>query len=135
MMEVYDTTARLLEQALDALALRQRATAANLVNATTPGYRARRVSDEAELRAALGSDAPLVLRTTHPAHLDRPSPTEVRPNVSVAHPAFARNDLNTVRVEEEIVGLVQTTMRYTAMARLLAGRLGVVRAAITEGRF
>ena len=45
-----------------------------------------------------------------------------------------RNDGNTVDVDREMSKLAETTMLYNAMGQMTAGKLGVLRTAINEGR-
>ena len=55
-MELFtDTASAGIERALDGVAAQQRATAANIANAATPGYRAQRVSFADNLASAMAS--------------------------------------------------------------------------------
>jgi flagellar basal-body rod protein FlgB len=100
-----------LERYMDLLSARQRLVASNIANADTPGYHARDIDFQAELRNAGG--APLA--------------------VEVAGLA-ARNDGNNVSLDREARLLSENALRFQLASTLARGQLRLVRSAIEEGK-
>jgi len=103
-----------LERALDAVSLRQRVTSDNLANAMTPGYRAQRVDFENALAGAIASGDPAS------------SPVAVR---DAGNPA--REDGNSVIVEDEAATLMRSGLQYQALVEATTYKLGLLRTAIS----
>lgn len=107
----------LIAKALDGLHARQLATAQNIANANSPGYRPIKVTFEENLRAAashgVGAIADVVPRT------------EMAPV-----PRFA----DEMRLDLEIATASQTAMRYGALLTVLESRGGLMRAVIAGAR-
>lgn len=122
-----DPTSQGLEAALRGLAARHLATAHNLANLDTPGFARVEVDSESALAAALarGSQSPQEARARLAALAAQPRRDRASP---------ARADGNNVDVDREMVALAQNALRYRAAAELLAGRLRMLRIAISEGR-
>ena len=105
-----------VEAGLDGVALRQRVIADNIANAETPGFRARRVSFEESLAAALAAGTPEAATAT------------------VLDAGTEPNGVgNTVRLEREVADLVKSGLQYDALVAALNYKLGLLRSAI-EGR-
>ncbi len=109
---------RVIDAALKGLSLRQRAIASNLANVDTPGYKALRVRFEDKLRQAIRN---------------RDYPLEA-PRVEVDGSTAMRNDGNNVDVDEQLVLLNDTVLRYSALIQVMNRRLALLRTVITEGR-
>jgi flagellar basal-body rod protein FlgB len=108
-------SALLINRVLDGLSMRQQATAHNIANAGSPGFRPIRVTFEDALRdaAALGPDA-----------ISRISP---RMTESQAAPGEMRLDL-------ELATAAETGLRYGALIDLLGRQMAISRAAIRGGQ-
>ena len=111
-----DSTASAIYAALNGLAARQRVIADNVANVETPGYIAGRVSFEDSLRAAIengdpGSTSVLTQQSTDP----------VNPNG------------NNVSLDNEVVSLTDTDLRYQLMVQAMNQKLGLLRTAIGNG--
>ena len=129
-----DSTNQVLHTALDGLARRQQVTANNIANAETPGFKASIVTFESQLNARLpGATHEPVLAQTHPAHLSAQA-QPAGPQVVELRDTLGRNDRNNVDIDREMVTLAETSAAYNAVTRLTAKRLGLLKAAITEGR-
>lgn len=136
-----DTAFRVLTAALDGLARREAALASNLANIDTPGYRPVAVPFEGALqqelarsssgREAVGAD--LELQRSDPRHLSGSiAPGGGAPAASAVFDGSLRNDRNTVDLESEMTALVETQLRYSASARLLSGKLEMVRDVVSS---
>ena len=141
-----DPATRVLTTAMSGFALREQAIAANMANIDTPGYHAVTTDFEDELAAALDEAAGTTLAMNAPT--DGPSaaaglragagtglqgmatggaaaggPALDRQADGVAH----RMDGNGVDVESEMTALAETQLKYSAVSRMLNGKLGMLR--------
>ena len=120
-----DITSTVLSKTLDGAAARQKAIANNIANVETPGYKRSYVSFESELKKILqqpnGHDIRLGLKSLTPVSvLDLLSP--------------AKPDGNNVNIDGEVADLAKTALKYKAATVLLEAKIGMLRAAITEGK-
>lgn len=121
---VSDVTSAALERALAGEAARQRATADNLANLDTPGYRPRGVAFEDQLRAALTAQ-------DDPEGMERVE--GVQPHAGVATSGPLRRDGNGVDLEAEMVQLSESQLHYAAVTKLLAHKFQMLKTVATEG--
>lgn len=127
---ISDRVDLLLKKAMDGLSLRQQVISNNIANVDTPGFKAARVSFEANLRRALQSGTALSL--TDPRHME---PPEYQPNPSVqVVNTVGRTDGNNVDIDLEMTQLAETSIRYSALVEVLGKRLAALRTVINEGR-
>jgi len=121
---VADLTTRVLESALDGAAAQHRVAANNIANVETPGYTAKRVRFEEQLRIALRAE-----QGGEPG-----GPVErLRPEIASTGDA-AGPDGNNVSVEAEMTELGEAALRYRTLTRMLSRRLQMVGTAIGDGR-
>lgn len=127
-MRLFDATKiPLLSKALDAYALRQKVTAANIANVTTPGYKSQRVSFEERLAQAQHG---LQLRgtQTNAGHLpigggnsaERAQP-EVQRTADDPPPGYSEmaSGFNDVDIDHEMAELAKNQIRFKFSSRLL----------------
>ncbi|NJM51334.1 MAG: hypothetical protein HC843_11080 [Sphingomonadales bacterium] len=93
-------------KAMDGLSMRAQATAQNIANANSPGYRPIRVSFEETLKAAAGRSAEDV--------------RAVQPALVMAETIDGSHDL---RIDLELATATRTAGRYGTLAELLNRRL------------
>lgn len=107
-----DVTMAALQTMLRGLSERQRAIANNVANIETPGFIARKVEFETSLREALadgtGVASPTTVRSTNPA----------LPNG------------NNVLLEEEMLSLQDTNLRYQLAIEAMTSKLNLIRASM-----
>lgn len=110
-------TSVVIAKALDGLTARAEATAANIANANSPGYRPMRVDFETALRRAAGQGGDAV--------------AAVRPETSWGvTPAFGTE----ARLDLELATASETSLRFAALIDVLGREMGLMRAAIAGGR-
>jgi flagellar basal-body rod protein FlgB len=119
-----DLTSAVLERALTGEASRQRATADNLANVNTPGYRPRQVVFEEQLRSAVQAqegrgDAERVARVEPLSVPDGSGPL--------------RGDGNGVDLEAEMVRMAESELHYSALLKLMSRKLTMMKSVATEG--
>lgn len=112
-MMIGDATTSGLQEALRGLDVRRAAHEANIANVETPGYKARSVDFESELRRAM----------------DAGDLGSVSPNISVSREAGRANG-NNVNVGEEMVSLTQTALTQELLIRAMNDKFGLVRTAL-----
>jgi flagellar basal-body rod protein FlgB len=105
----------ILTKALDGLSLRSIATAQNIANVNSAGYRPVTVSFEAELQAAASRGEEAV--------------RSLSPEIRDTDPAGAQG----VRMDLELETQSETAMRYGALVDVLGRELQLQRAVIQEG--
>ena len=108
-----DSTGSAIYAALNGLAARQRVIANNVANVETPGFIAGRVSFEDSLRSAIaGGDAGATSVATTRA----------------ADPVNQNG--NNVSLDNEVVSLTDTDLRYQLMVQAMNQKFGLLRTAI-----
>ncbi len=157
-----DRTQAALEAALDGLSRRQSLIASNLANIDTPNYRPSSIDFESALRneldqaglGGLGTGPGLTGTGSMTGTAMRPPsmgpsasagllvttatglPAAVAAGPGIASQSFdgsSRNDANTVDVESEMTALAETQLRYGAVAKLVTGKLTMLRS-VASGR-
>lgn len=110
-----------LKSALAAYAQRGRVHAANIANVDTPGYRAKEVRFEDDLRLALRTQPAGLMARTDQRHVapigDMPrGRTELRE----AESSLTTNGINNVEIDREMADLAANTLRFDVAAELVA---------------
>ncbi len=111
-----DQTMAVIEHAMRALAVRSEVTANNVANSEVPGFRASRVSFEAELENAIRSGEVDLEKLGFSVHDSGGDPDITG---------------NTVSVEAEVVDMLQTNLMQQTMFEAFNYKAGLYRAAIT----
>jgi flagellar basal-body rod protein FlgB len=116
---------------LDGLVSRQNAISDNIANIDTPGYVRRDVPFETALQRAIGTGSNR-LRTSDPRHLNSGgSSSSGQISAQTAQQLVSgRLDGNTVDIDQEMVQLAETQMRYQAASAALNTKLRILRQAI-----
>lgn len=111
----------IIAKALDGLTARAEATAVNIANANSPGYRPLRVAFEEQLRTAAQAAARAGTRTI----------ADVVPRTDLAEvPRF----VTEMRLDLELATAAQTAMRYAALIDILGRQMAIGRAVVAGGR-
>lgn len=110
-------TSVLIAKSLDGLTARMQATAQNIANANSPGYRPVRVTFEEQLRAAAIDGARAI--------------ADVQPQTELAPmPAIA----SEMRLDLEMATASEIAMRYGALIDILGREIAIRNAVIAGGR-
>ncbi len=129
---VADPTLALMGLSLDHLSQTQQVIGHNIANVDTPRYRAKTLSFEASLESALDTSQRLALARTHVGHLEPGAPALLEPQVVERQNPNARVDGNTVDINQEMVELVETGLKYRAVAQLASKRLALLKTIASE---
>jgi flagellar basal-body rod protein FlgB len=125
-----DSTIGTLTGWLQGLSKRQEATSNNIANIDTPGYRRQEVPFEAELQSQLGGGSGQ-MTTTDPRHISSGSKLRGQLGIDATHLlTSSRLDQNTVDIEQEMITLSETQMRYQAATSALNIKLSTLKEVI-----
>ena len=141
MKSIFNSTIKLLENSLDLRAAKHRLLQSNIANEETPGYRAKDINFEQELKrvgASTGSNTGTATGTgmdgrTNTAHIPVITERGMDPRVIERSSGVEGFDGNSVGVEGEMVKLSENTLKYSIAAKMLKGRLNMIMTAIKEG--
>lgn len=115
--QVDPITALIVQKNLDGLAMRQLATANNIANANSPGFRPQRVAFEAALRTA-AARGPVAMEQLHPQLVES------------EQAAFG----DGVRLDQELATAAETSLRYAALINLLGRQMQLSHLAVRGGQ-
>lgn len=125
-----DTTTRNATAWLHGLTRRQEAISNNIANIDTPGYVAKEVPFETELRRQLGRVSG-GLATTDARHFTAGNLAHDQLGLQQAQLlTSSRRDGNDVDVDAEMIELAETQMRYQAAASAMSNRIDILRTVI-----
>lgn len=126
------STLKVLKLGLDAYSMRGRAISANLANAFSDGYRAKRVMFEDSLRAALSQQKRPPTPGTEPGHrpVDGSPLDNVSPKQVTSREPAPPGSVNNVVIEREMANLAQNELLFKFAADKIAGGYRTLKAAI-----
>jgi flagellar basal-body rod protein FlgB len=134
MSGLFDSTTQGLARSLDMRLLRHNLTTANVANAETPGYAAKKVDFEDSLSTALqNADAPSTNGEANPISSLNADIMGVQGDVYDNPDVNHSNDGNTVDMEKEMSNLAENTVLYRAAVELIKKKLGAMRYVASEG--
>ena len=121
-----------LKRGLDAFAIRGRVISDNIANASTEGYRAKRVDFEEDLKEALERGPSLPARTDSPRHIpiNSLSVGEVEPRVVESEEPAGAGEPNNVVIEREMADLAQNEILFDFAAKQVATAYSTMKGAI-----
>jgi flagellar basal-body rod protein FlgB len=112
-MTISDPTMDVVYKAMQGLAARQRATADNIANVETPGYKATKVDFESSLRQAITIG----------------DPNQAQPAVTKSTEPNGPNE-NNVNIDDETVSEIDTNLKYQTMVEAMNAKFRLLRTAI-----
>ncbi len=115
---------------LNGLSRRSQATSNNIANIDTPGYVRQEVNFETELQRQFGQGT-TSMAVTDPRHIT--SGNKLRDSLGLDPQQLlssSRMDGNSVDIDQEMVTLTETQMRYQAASQVLSKKLGIIRTVI-----
>ncbi|MEO8540262.1 MAG: flagellar basal body rod protein FlgB [bacterium] len=116
---------------LNGLSRRSTATSNNIANIDTPGYVRQEVNFETELQRQFGQGT-TGMAATDPRHYT--SGSTLRDSLGLDPQQLltsSRMDGNSVDIDQEMVTLTETQMRYQAASQVLSKKLGIIRTVIS----
>ena len=124
-----------LGASLDMRLLRHNVTAANIANAETPGYKAKKVDFEEALSRALDHEGLGKVHASSKEHflMGQGAISRARADVYENPEGNVSNDANTVDMENELATLADNSVLYKAALQLINKKMGALRYAVSEG--
>ncbi len=120
---------------------RQKVLARNIANANTPGYVAKDVDDKSfnkllsnTMHGQNTSSRHLTMQVTEPGHIRRQNGSGASKTFKVVDRPDSETTLNgnSVVLEEQVMRVAETRMRYEAAAGLYEKSMGLLRLAISR---
>ena len=135
MKSLFDSDIGLLSKVLDMQLQRQNVVSSNLANVKTPGYKARKVSFEDELQAALGLDARGKMARTDVKHMPAVfDPKGFGPEWEKAFKPRIIHGEDRVDLDKEMALMAKTNLQYSALSSVIRSKFEGLRQMITEGQ-
>jgi flagellar basal-body rod protein FlgB len=130
-----DRTMSVLQKSLDLRAQKQQVIAGNIANAETPGYAARKMSFEADLRKAISSPE-LQGRQLQAKHfpIGGTGISGVQGRIVKQNDDNPLGDGNNVSIDDEMFDLSENQLLFEADAQMLKKKLTLLRFAASDGR-
>jgi len=135
MSNFLDKTTKALGASANLRLLRQNITSANIANAETPGYKAKKVDFEEALSRAIDHEGLGKMHVSDSEHflMGQGAVSRVSADVYDNPDINLSNDGNTVDLEKEMANLQENTILYRAALQLINKKLGALRYVSTEG--
>lgn len=135
MSGIFDKTTDALGSSIDLRLLRQSVTSANIANAETPGYKAKKVDFEEALSRAIDHEGLGRVHTSDKEHflMGQGAISRAKADVYDNPDINVANDGNTVDMERELTTLAENSILYKAALQLINKKLGSMRYAVTDG--
>lgn len=133
--QITDRTMAVLKKSLDLRQQQQQVIAGNIANVDTPGYEARKLSFEDDLRQAI--NAPDHSRnSSNPKHIPvGPGGIDgVQGSVSRQRSTNPLGDGNTVSLDDQMLDLAENQLLYEADAQMLKKKLTMLKYVAGDGR-
>ncbi|MFO7766012.1 MAG: flagellar basal body rod protein FlgB [Pelovirga sp.] len=134
-MKLTDHTFAVLEKSLDLRARNQQVIAGNMANTDTPGYSARKLSFEEDLRQAI-SRPETNNKPTNPRHIpvNAGSLDQLQGRIIRDVDTSGIGDGNTVSLDEEMFTLAENQLLYEAGTQILKKKMSMLKYAVSDGR-
>lgn len=134
LLQQLDTTSQMLQKVLDLRAKNQQVIGSNIANAETPGYKAKSLEFEDQLKSAMSGtqNGPV---TTHPNHIPLQSINlaQIEGTLTTKTDNTGIGDENSVSVDQEMVKLSENQILYETAVTMLKKKLSLLKYTINGG--
>ncbi len=133
--KIVDSTMTVLKKSLDLRAQNQQVIAANIANAETPGYAARKMSFEEDLRSAINSPE-TETRISNAKHfpIGASGINGVQGKIVHQRDTNPIGDGNSVSIDDEMFELAENQLLFEASTQILKKKLTMLKYAVSDGR-
>ena len=134
-LRIADRTMAVLKKSLDLRAQKQQVIAGNIANAETPGYSARKLTFEDDLRKAIASPQ-TEGRVSNPKHipLGFSGISGVQGTIAIERDRNRIGDGNSVSLDDEMLDLAENQLLFEAGSQILKKKLSMLKYAVSDGR-
>lgn len=135
MADLFDKTTRALGASLQLRQTRNSVISANVANAETPGYQAKKVDFEDALGRALTMEDMQGTTGSDPSHfaMGPGAISRIKADVYENPDVSVNNDGNTVDLEKEMTNLAENSIAYKAAIQLINKKMAALKYAATDG--
>ncbi|MBM9513195.1 flagellar basal body rod protein FlgB [Desulfogranum marinum] len=134
LLQQLDSTSQMLQKVLDLRAKNQQVIGSNIANAETPGYKAKSLEFEDQLKSAMSGaqNGPV---TTHPNHIPLQSTNlaQIEGTMTTKTDNTGIGDENSVSVDQEMVKLSENQILYETAVTMLKKKLSLLKYTINGG--
>ncbi|WP_319548126.1 flagellar basal body rod protein FlgB [Desulfogranum marinum] len=134
LLQQLDSTSQMLQKVLDLRAKNQQVIGSNIANAETPGYKAKSLEFEDQLKSAMSGaqNGPV---TTHPNHIPLQSTNlaQIEGTMTTTTDNTGIGDENSVSVDQEMVKLSENQILYETAVTMLKKKLSLLKYTINGG--
>ncbi|MDR3175960.1 MAG: flagellar basal body rod protein FlgB [Desulfovibrio sp.] len=135
MKSLFDPSVGLMSKVLDMQLERQNVVSSNMANIKTPGYKARKLTFEDDLQAALGLGVKGRLNRTDPRHMPAVfSPETFGAEWEKAFKPRIIHGEDRVDLDKEMAVMAKTNLHYTAVATVIRSKFEGLKQIIVEGQ-
>jgi flagellar basal-body rod protein FlgB len=134
MSNLFDKTTDALATSLAMRQIRHNVTSANIANAETPNYHAKKMDFEDALARALDLDGNNKLSTSNGEHYAVGGQPTIEPGIYENPDVEVNNDGNTVDFEKEMSALQENSILYKTALQLINKKMAAMKYAISETR-
>lgn len=136
MSKVFDKTTDALATAVNMRLMKNNVISANIANAETPGYKAKKMDFEEALARQVDIDGLRKMSTSHREHVPVGGSisASVRAEIYDNPDGATSNDGNSVDLEREMTMLAENQIQYKAAIQLINKKLAALKYAASEGR-
>ncbi|MDA3904198.1 MAG: flagellar basal body rod protein FlgB [Desulfuromusa sp.] len=134
-IRIADRTIAALQKSLDLRAQKQQVIAGNIANAETPGYSARKLNFEDNLRQAISSPE-MAGQKTNAKHFPIGSSgiSSVQGSITKQINSSPLGDGNSVSIDDEMFDLAENQLLYEAASQILKKKFSMLKFAAGDGR-
>ena len=134
-IRITDRTIAVLQKSLDLREQKQQVIAGNIANAETPGYAARKMSFEDNLRRALKTPE-ISSHKTNAKHfaIGTRGISGVQGDITRETDGVLFGDGNSVSVDDEMFDLAENQLLYEASSQILKKKFSMLKFAVSDGR-
>lgn len=136
MSKIFDKTTDALSTAVNMRLMKNNVISANIANAETPGYKAKKMDFEEALARQVDIDGLRKMSTSHLEHIPVGGSISARARHEIYYnpDGVTSNDGNTVDLEKEMTLLAENQIQYKAAIQLINKKLAALKYAASEGR-
>jgi len=131
---LFDNTINALNTSMNFRMMNQDVIASNIANADTPGYKAKKLDFETQLKVAMNVDGSHSMKADDKRHFVTANGgiKDVRGNVYFDPRMNIRNDLNSVDIDAEMAEQAENEFLYNAAAQIISKKLALLKYAVTD---
>ncbi len=134
-IRIADQTIAVLQKSLDLRAQKQQVIAGNIANAETPGYSARKLTFEDNLRKAINTPE-MAGQKSHAKHfpIGTNGISNVQGTLTKQVNSSPLGDGNSVSVDDEMFDLAENQILFEAASQMIKKKFSMLKFAASDGR-